>query len=345
MATRTRTADRVELTWATSLDDYITFTHPSPDGNQLLAGSLSGRAGLLDTATGAITAELTAHLFGVLTGGWSADGTRLATTGHDNKLRIQLAADPDPNRTVDVGLGGWGVALAWSPTESLVAVAAGRHLTVVDPTGATVAIWGPLPSTITAVAWSTDGRSVGAACYGGVHWHRPTEPERPEKHFAWKGSLLSIDPAPDGRWVAAGCQDAAVHIWRLWSGDDMQMSGYAAKIEHVAWDPTSRFLAIGSIGEITIWDFAGRGPQGSRPTTLDAHTRHVTALTYRPDGNRLASGDANGDLYLWAPPKRTNPTSHANLGSPISTLAWHPDGTSLYAGTADGNITAITTTS
>lgn len=343
MATRTRTADRVELTWATSLDDYITLATPSPDGVLLLAGSLSGRAALLDTATGAITNELDTHDFGVLAGGWSHDGTHLATTGHDHRLRIYPASDP--THPIDVALDGVGASLAWSPTEALVAVAAGRHLTVADTTGTAIATWGPLPSTITAVAWSTNGLSVGAACYSGLHWYRPTEPQRPEKHFAWKGSLLSIDPAPDGRWVAAGCQDAAVHIWRLWSGDDMQMSGYPAKIEHVAWHPTSRYLAIGSIGEITIWDFAGRGPQGTRPASLDAHTRHVTALTYRPDGTRLASGDANGDLYLWAPPKRTNPTGHANLGPAISTLAWHPDGSRLYTGGADGTITAITATS
>ncbi|MCU0271091.1 MAG: hypothetical protein MUF83_20955 [Acidimicrobiales bacterium] len=342
MAARTRTVDRVELTWATNLDDYITLAAPSPDGTLLLTGSLSGRAALLDTTTGTVMAELALHDFGVLAGGWSHDGTHLATTGHDHHLRIYPAADP--THPIDVDLPGEGASVAWSPTEDLVAVAAGRHLTVADNTGTTIATWGPLPSTITAVAWSTNGLSVGAACYGGLHWYRPTEPERPEKHFAWKGSLLSIDPAPDGRWVAAGCQDAAAHIWRLWSGDDMQMSGYPAKIEHVAWHPSSRYLAIGSVGEITIWFFAGRGPQGTRPTTLDAHTRHVTDLAYRPDGQRLASGDANGDLYLWAPPKRTSPTSHANLGSSVSTLAWHPDGSHLYAGGADGTITAIATT-
>lgn len=33
-----------------------------------------------------------------------------------------------------------------------------------------------------------------------------------------KTTLLNAD----GRWVASGNQDASVHVWRLWSGDDAE---------------------------------------------------------------------------------------------------------------------------
>jgi len=339
MSTTTRTQDLLDQRWEVTLDDFITVTDIIGSGDRVLAGSLSGRAEILEAKTGETIAPLDGHAMGVLSGAWSPDGTSVATAGHDARLRLYRAADLAP--TASVALDGWGTTLAWSPDAALVAVGAGRTVTVVEPDGTEVARWSDLPSTITAVAWSIDGMSVGAACYGGLRWMRPSQPDRPPKHLAWKGSLLSIDVAPDGRWVAAGCQDASTHIWRLWSGEDLQMAGYPAKIEHLAWDPSSRYLAIGSVGDVTIWDFSGKGPQGSTPTTLDGHTRHVSALAYNHDGSRLVSGDADGNLFVWAPPKRTSPTGQIHLDSGVAAVSWSADGSSLIVGTEHGSVLAL----
>ncbi|MBL8776312.1 MAG: hypothetical protein JNK12_10285 [Acidimicrobiales bacterium] len=334
MSALSRLPTTVTRRWATRLDDYVTSVSPAPDGRHLLATSLSGEATLLDTASGEATARLPLHPLGALSGAWSCDGRVVATAGQDNCIRLALA---EGGRAVaEVGLDGWGAAVRWSPVDPLVAVAAGRSLTVLDAEGAIVHRWSDLESTATALEWSADGVSVGVACYGGVRWYRPGDPDRPTTHFAWKGSLLSLERSPDGKWVAAGGQDATVHVWRLWSGDDLAMTGYPAKIEHLAWDPSSRYLAVGGVGDVTIWDFAGRGPRGTRPATLTGPTRHIAALAYRPDGRALAALDGAGGQYLWATPKRARPVADHDLGESGACMAWSGDGSALYVGGAEG---------
>jgi len=333
-----RLADRLELRWSRSLDDYVTTMTVSPDGSMVLVGALSGRGEVLDLVDGRAVRSLEPHPMGVLAAGWAHDGCRFATAGQDARVRIFRPDRSD--RTVTVDLAGWGAALAWSPVDRLVAVGAGRTVVVIDGDGEEVASWGELPSTVTALAWSPDGVSLGAACYGGVQWFRPAEPGRPVKAMPWKGSLLTLAVAPNGRWVAAGCQDESVHIWRLWTGDDLQMAGYATKVEHIAWDPSSRYLAVGGVDDVTVWDFAGRGPQGSSPLFLDGHGGGVTALAYRPDGSRLASGDAGGLLSLWGPPS-SSPTGSVEMGEPLSGVGWSPDGATLVVGSAHGTVTAV----
>lgn len=59
------------------------------------------------------------------------------------------------------------------------------------------------------------------------------------------------------------------------------MSGYPGKVSRLAFDDSGRWLAADGAPDVTIWDFAGKGPHGSSPRMLRAHDT-VTALTWRP---------------------------------------------------------------
>jgi WD40 repeat protein len=327
------------ILWERSLDDYVTFIQKSPMDDSLLIGSLSGQSEIIDPATGGILHDLANHDLGALAGGWSHTGAHVATAGQDSFL--QISSFGAETQSIRVRLNGWSGTLSWSPNYDTLAVASGRSLMVLNPSGEIIATWEDLPSTISAIAWSVDGVSVGAACYGGLHWFRPGEPDRSPKHFSWKGSLLDLQVSPDGKWASSGCQDASVHIWRLWSGDDLQMSGYPSKIEHTAWDPSSRFLAVGGVGDVTIWDFSGRGPQGSRPITLEGFDRHVSALAYSPSGDMLAACDSSGMLIIWTTGKRPVKRSEFSFEAGISTVVWSTDGQIIFAGYADGTVRAL----
>jgi len=321
---------------------------------------------VFDAAHGTPRCELEPHDMGVLQVGWSTGGGHLATSGQDGRLRIyrwEPAPTPDPTPNPDpatptslpspatrsmtataaIDLDGWGGALAWSPTDELVAVGGGRSVLVCDVHGEVRARWSSLTSTVTDLAWSPDGSRLGAACYGGVSWFRPDAADEPARSMTWKGSLLSLAVAPNGRWVAAGCQDASVHVWKLWSGSDMAMSGYPSKIERLAWHPGSRFMAVGSVGDVTVWDFGGRGPQGSKPEMLDGFERHISALVYRPDGAALAAGDGDGTLRIWSAPKHHRLRTHLAFGEGIAALSWHPRSPRLLVGGAEGTITMLAT--
>jgi len=327
------------------LDDYVTALAWSPAGDRLAAVSLAGDLALVGASpTGTDGQELEAgiHPGGSLCLGWSRDGAVLATGGQDGCVRLHHR----DGRRIVCDLGGWVNALAWSPADpTRLAVAVGRDTVLLTAEGDLLGR-DTGPSTVTSLAWSPDGKRLGAGTYGALSWYGP-DGGQPVKRFEWKGSILALSIAPNGKWVASGNQDNSVHVWRLWTAEELEMTGYAAKIQQLAWDPTSRWLCVGDLGEITCWDFSGRGPRGSRPRSLTGHTRRITALAF--SGPVLASASADGTIRLWrslsTKPEAVidlNAGAGADAESEIVAMAWHPDGARLAVGTADGRVELVT---
>lgn len=302
------------------------------------AGSLGGDAVLIDAA-GGIVAKLVDHDFGVLSASWSPGGDVVAVGGHDGLVRLY---DRSSDAVATVSTGGWVAALAWSPDGGLLAVGAGRSLTLVRAAGGVVHRFDEVPSTVTAVAWSPDGKRVGVTSYGGITWYDPTAPTRgPVRRHEWKGSLLALALSPTGRWACAGSQDATIHLWKLWSGGDLSMSGYPAKIEHLAFRSDGRWMASACLGEITVWDFA-KSPAGTAPASGEVHGRHISAMAWQPNGDMLASAGADGRVVLWPSPRRPGqalqPLAVTSEGAAIGAMAWDQSGSALTIGRADGEV-------
>jgi serine/threonine-protein kinase len=67
-------------------------------------------------------------------------------------------------------------------------------------------------------------------------------------------------------------------------------------------------------------------------------TRHVNSVAFSPNGQRLATGDANGNAYLWA----TNTGQQASTlsgsgGAKVFAVAFSPDGTVVATGDGNGS--------
>lgn len=338
--TSPRPASELSPAWCVALDDNVSALAVDPQGKLAVVGTMSGTA-LALRLDGSIVRELPEHPLGSSAAAWSNDGEHFATGGQDGRTRLYsraACADPTVPPTASIERKGWVASLCWSPRADHLAAIVGKTVLVIAVDGSLVLEQAAHASTLTGVAWSVDGSRVGVSCYGGVTWYEVADPAAPPKVFAWKGSLLSLDVAPNGKFVAGGCQDAAVHVWRLWSGDDFQMSGYPAKVEHVAWDHTGRFMAVGNVGEVTVWDYSGRGPQGTRPTQLDGHDRHVSALAFQHRGGLLASGGADGLVMVWDPPKRSAPLHSVELSEGVASAAWGANDQFLLVGTELGQV-------
>jgi WD40 repeat protein len=277
----------------------------------------------------------------VLCAAWSPDGTRLAIGGQDGNVRVYDRAGDEVGSLAGTG---WIARMAWCPDGSLLAVADGRRLAVCDRDGALVHRFPAVSSTITALAWATNGRRVGVTSYGGITWYDPDHlpRESPSRTHDFKGSPLALTLAPNGKWACAGFQDSSIHLWRLWSGDDLSMSGYPAKIEHLAFRDDSHWMASACLDELTVWDFSGKGPKGSRPATGNAHDRHISCLTWEPAGTRLLTGGADGRVVLWPSPRSVNrplePVSVLEGEVAVAAIAWLPDASGAVVGRADGTI-------
>ena len=115
----------------------------------------------------------------------------------------------------------------------------------------------------------------------------------PVGHLPYPGSHLAIAATANDRWVCTGNQDRSVHIWRTRDGNELEMAGYPDKVTHVVFDDTGRWLANNGAPDITVWDFAGKGPGEPHhgccaPTTRRLVTKSgdLTATRKTPAGFR-----------------------------------------------------------
>jgi WD40 repeat protein len=105
-----------------------------------------------------------------------------------------------------------------------------------------------------------------------------------------------------GKWSAekpAGRPAATftIHLWEIRSGGQRLAFTVPFQPSPLATSPDGRFLAAGRAGDKTIcvWDLATGAAVAKRDGTLAA----VRALAFRPDGQALASGHADGTALVW----------------------------------------------
>jgi WD40 repeat protein len=319
------------------LADHVTTLSWSHDGSMVAAGSIEGDSMVF--GIDAATHRLDDHPLGVLSMDWTKTATaRLAVGGQDGTVQLWSAASGSTRITVK----GWVNAIEWRGQGDTVGVAAGKDLVMLRTDGTELARHHH-GSTVSALAWTPDGQRIAAGSYGGLWWYNADGTA--SKHFEFGGSVLTAAVSPNGKWVASGNQDASVHCWKLWSGDDLAMAGYEAKIAVIAWDPTGRYLAVGGVGDVTIWDFSGRGPQGSTPVQLVGHTRRIVALHYQPKSTLLWSVGADGRVCLWDPSRKSKRlVAELVLDLEAVSAAWRHDARALVVGSADGALVRVDVT-
>ena len=315
--------------------DRIASVAWSPEGESVALGALSGETLVVDVASQEST-ELAEHSFGTLSVDWSATGV-LASGGQDGVVRLWSRLRGAVGQAEG---SGWCQQLQWDPKGSFLAAAVGSDLMVLNADGSGGERHIGLGSTVTAVAWSPNGQRVGATVYGGIRWYEPGVGEE-VRSFDWKGSMLSFAISPSGKWAAAGTQEGTVRVYRLWSADDLEMSGYPGKVTVLGWTPDGNKLSVADTDGVTTWDFKGRGPAGTRPNVVGSHEGRVTALEWSPDGKRLATGCSDCVLRIFSSSKRSTPDEQFDLGAEISSLRWSLDGSSMAVGCGDGGLWII----
>jgi WD40 repeat protein len=318
------------------LGDYVSTAEIARAGELAVVGIGDGSIVGIELETGRERFRQRAHPGGVLGISISPDGAQFVSCGQEPNAKVWSAAG-ELVRELPGGGAGWVEHVAWAPSGGRLATAAGRKLRVWSTAGEALVETEPMASTVSALAWRADGTAVAATCYGGVHIC-PFVPGAKARHLAWKGSLISLAWSPDAKVIACGSQDNSVHFWRQATGQDSMMSGYAFKPKALAWDSESKLLATSGDATATLWDFRGKGPEGTRPIQLKAHEGVITCLSFSPHQGVLASGSQDTSVLLWAPRRGTKPIRHGFLEDEVTALSWHPQHRGLLGGDASGNL-------
>ncbi len=241
---------------------------------------------------------------------------------------------------IEIFKGRWLERLAAHAKTGTVAVAAGKE--VVVHCGGDRRVLGPHPSTVADIDFSPDGSRLVAAHYGGVTIHVLRPADAAPRTLLWKGSHVAVAYSPDAKFIATGTQDNALHVWRLATGKDMQMSGYPVKVKQLAWSPDARFLFGTATSLFTGWPFAGKGPEGKPPVQFgDEGAGIMTAIAAHPADSFIAAGFDTGEVQLGDSKTRRSAVIKLAGDGQVSALAWSPGGWNLAVGTDRGVVEMI----
>lgn len=321
---------RAQLT----IEDHVISLAWSSDSTIVAAAAVSGAITLVDTSAASTVHQLKGHSFGTTALAWHPKKPLLASAGQDGKVRWWNTKTGEQTAEF-AGGAAWVEHVAWSPKGDYLITAAGKRLKMWDEAGQLVHDYPPFNSTISGVEWSSKGKEVAVSGYGKVAFYKPTEATC-QREFEWKGSILGLAWSPDTKMLAGGGQDATVHFWYVKDGDDLQMSGYPAKITSVSWDPTSKYLATNG-GELpVVWDCSGDGPAGSKPMMFERHTALINQVIFQNRGPLLASGCDEGIIALWYPGGSKKVLAEAEIGQGVAKLTWSPGDGRLAVGGTQG---------
>jgi hypothetical protein len=272
----------------------------SPDGKTVALTDQDGRLELWDIATGKRQRTLSYAGPKGTAPRWSPDG-KLLFTGHARGLAIWDVTKPDaPPRVL----------------ASHLETSAGPHI-VVSPDGRTVVAAWPFPM---IVCWDFE---LGA--------------ERWRSH---SGGGLAI--TPDGGRVVRGWfgqrfdfLDAATGqlIRRL--GPDLSACKPMCS-DQFALSPDGRYIAAWEERGVVVLRDARSGESLGRLQTLQ---KWGSALAFSPDGHWLATGGAEGDLFIWEVDTRQVARWRTGHTRPLTSIDFSEDGRRVL--TAAGDLTAV----
>lgn len=319
------------------IDDFPVALVWAPDGSAVVAGG--GEGGLFRVnATDGSAHKLGEHAPGVLQLAWQPKGSLLASSGQDGSVRLWNATDDAINSRVLHRAKAWPAGLAWRADGEALAFATGKDAQVFSAAGSLLREVGGHSCPLSHLAWR--GRSeLIAAGNGALFLDRTDNGEVTQ--FVLEGTPLTLSLSPDLKVAASGLADGTINFRYINTRKRSRMSGYEGKVDQTGWSASSRYLATSSTGasSIVVWDFGGKGPEGSEPLQLNAHEERVESLAWQDSGTLLASAGRDWRVVLWRPaPSSRQPLDIQLLDGAAGTARWSPDGTRLAVAQVSGKI-------
>lgn len=340
MAAKQSLAFALEPRAHAAFDDYVVDCAWSADGQSLAVAGGEGKVALGRVGADSLVLDVIGeHLLGTISLAWQPRGSHFATAGQDGAVALWDSGSaksvkrwkPSPTATQ---------ALCFSPDGVILASAAGKSVALWSAaSGEKIHAFAPAATSAVALAFDRPGTDLGVALNGEIAVHRIEKSKYETRRYKWPAACLTVNFSGNGRYLASGMADGTLHFWNRSSGKDSQMRGYDGKVELVGWSDNSRYLASCTGNEIVLWDFSGRGPEGTKPVVLSGHTDRVDTFAWQPGGEHFVSGGRDWRLNLWRPGKAAQPLDVQMLDAEASTARWSPDGKRLAVGDKKGRVT------
>jgi WD40 repeat protein len=318
------------------IDDFPVDMSWAPDSTSVLVGG--GEGGLyLVSPRESKPRLLGMHAPGVLNVAWQPKGQLFATAGQDGAVCLWDSSAAVASPRIVHRATSWPAGLAFRSDGQALAFASGKAVHVFDAQGALLQSLVAHSCQLSHLVWR--GRDEIIAVGNGALFVDRIDSGKVTQHVL-EGAPLTISLTADMKIVACGLADGAINFRYLNNQKRSRMSGYEGKVDQTSWSANSRYLATSSTGasSIAIWDFGGKGPEGSEPLQLNAHEERIESLVWGA-GSLLASAGRDWRVALWRPgPNSRTALDIQLLDGPAATMRWSPDGKQLAVAQTSGKI-------
>jgi WD40 repeat protein len=271
---------------------------------------------------------------------YSPDGSRLASTSADKKVRVWDAHTGKNLLTLE-GHALKALGVAFSPDGGRLASASeDRTVRVWDAhTGAHLRALKGHTALVSSVAFSPDGARLASASFDQTVkvWDARTGADL----LTLKGHTSDVDSvtySPDGARLASASWDGTVKVWDARTGTDLlTLKGHTDAVTSVTYSPDGSRLASASLDRtVKVWD----ARTGTDLLTLKGHDNWVMGVAFSPDGARLASASWDNEVKVWDARTSADLLLFKGHTSRVTSVAFSPDGSRLFAEAAPGLVLA-----
>jgi WD40 repeat protein len=273
------------------------------------------------------------------------DGVVLASGGDDQTVRI-WAVDPGA-AAAPASRRGWMEAVAVAPSDRWLVT--GSY----DGKAELWAVDGTLIRTLrghrggvrgVAVApdgtWLATGDEHGPArvwAENGTLLHTLVAPEdQVSARGIYAAAVRAIVIAPDGKWLASGCEGGLIQVWAAAGGSLLcTLDGHENWVDTLAVSSDGTWLSSGGQDEtLRVWRVA----DWTLVHALDGHAGGIRSAAFAPGGSLLAVGQEDGSVRIWDAEDGMERRTLAAHEGRVRTLAFSPTGQWLASGSSEGMI-------
>lgn len=237
---------------------------------------------------------------------FSPDGTRIATGGRDNIIRVWDAETGDLLMETEVH-ADWITSLTFS-ADGIQLISGSRDNTVRlfdASSGELLGVIGTHNDNISSVAITPDGSVIASAGRDGIIklWDSVTGALIQEIN-QFDQAIWQIAFDPTGTFLASASEDGTIWLWGLWddnSGWLKQLLGHTAPVSAIAFSENGDALLSGGLdGSVRLWDLSDLTQDTFEPDiSMFGHLAPIMGVGFSTNSDLAVSASLDGSLRLW----------------------------------------------
>ncbi|MCC0007880.1 MAG: protein kinase [Hyphomicrobiaceae bacterium] len=282
-------------------------------------------------------ASVPAHTGGASLLRYSADGSRLFTTGADGTLKVWKEDGLSLIRTIPLEAGP-ATALAIRGDTALTGHAGGQVAMWDTATARKRAAYRRNEADVWSLAFAGDDTHFITATHDWkvALWNTAEESTPLHVFDGHENAVRALAFAPGAALLASGGADKTVKLWNLSTLDLVRTyRGPRDFITSIAISPDGKLIAAASLdGDIRIWSTSSR----SQRRRFAGHQGAINQVSFAPDGRHLASAGSDGTVRVWDISRRRAIRAYTGHRGEVKAVEYSPDGTHIASAGADGTV-------